>query len=146
TDSDGKPDYLDTDSDEDGLPDRIEAPACLPGQQTETSTSKGGEAAGVTNKVPTPAQPGSITKPVVEGAKVEYRIQFIISKQPMDKKVFETKGIGAVYEYRQGEYYKYCTAKVFASEAEAATEKARIRSLGYADAFVAGFQNGIRVK
>jgi outer membrane protein OmpA-like peptidoglycan-associated protein len=146
TDADGKPDYLDTDSDEDGLPDRIEAPACLPGQQSENTTSKGGDAAGVTNKVPTPAQPGSITKPVVEGAKVEYRIQFIISKQPMDKKVFETKGIGAVYEYRQGEYYKYCTAKVFTSEAEAATEKARIRSLGYADAFVAGFQNGVRVK
>ena len=147
TDSDGKPDYLDTDSDEDGLPDRIEAPACLPGQQPDNSVKAGGTNGSVgTSKVPTPAQPSNITKPSVDGVKVEYRIQFIISKQPMDKKVFETKGVGAVFEYRQGEYYKYCTEKVFASEAEAATEKARIRSLGYADAFVAGFQNGIRVK
>jgi hypothetical protein len=144
TDSDGKPDYFDTDSDEDGLPDRIEAPACLPGQQQDNATGKSGDVA--TNKVANPTQPSVITKPSVEGVKTEYRIQFVISKQPMDKKVFETKGIGAVYEYKQGEYYKYCTAKVFASEAEAAAEKARVRGLGYADAFIAGFQNGVRLK
>jgi len=144
TDSDGKPDYLDTDSDEDGLPDRVEAPACLPGQQQDNSAGKSGDVA--TNKVANPAQPTSVNKPVIDGVKVEYRIQFVISKQPMDKTAFETKGIGAVYEYRQGEYYKYCTAKVFASETEAAAEKARVRALGYSDAFVAGFQNGVRVK
>lgn len=93
----------------------------------------------------TPAPPVSVVKPT-QGVKVEYRIQFVISKQQMDKKAFETKGIGAVYEYKQGEYYKYCTAKVFNSEAEAAAEKARVRALGYADAFIAGFQNGVRVK
>jgi hypothetical protein len=48
--------------------------------------------------------------------------------------------------YQQNDYYKYCTDKVFASEAEAAAEKARVRSLGYSDAFIAGFQNGVRVK
>ncbi len=147
TDSDGKPDYLDTDSDEDGLPDRIEAPACLPGQQPDNSVKAAGtNGSVVTNKVPTPAQPSNITKPSVDGVKVEYRIQFTISKQPIAKSTFDAKGIGSVYMYQHNDYYKYCTDKVFASEAEAAAEKARIRSLGYADAFVAGFQNGIRVK
>jgi hypothetical protein len=29
---------------------------------------------------------------------------------------------------------------------EALSEKARVRGLGYSDAFIAGFQNGVRVK
>jgi hypothetical protein len=61
-------------------------------------------------------------------------------------KTFTDKGIGSVYEYQQGGYYKYCTDKVFNSEAEAMNEKSRVRGLGYSDAFVAGFQNGVRVK
>lgn len=149
TDSDGKPDYLDTDSDEDGLPDRVEAPACLPGQKSETAvvtTNSSVNLTSVTAKVDTPKAPVNPVEKSAQGTKIEYRIQFIISKQPMDKVAFETKGIGAVYEYKQGEYYKYCTAKVFNSEAEAAAEKARVRALGYADAFIAGFQNGVRVK
>lgn len=152
TDSDGKPDYLDTDSDEDGLPDRVEAPACLPGQKMDNAPVSTNTNNNISNIYPapskvltTPAPPVSVVKPT-QGVKVEYRIQFVISKQQMDKKAFETKGIGAVYEYKQGEYYKYCTAKVFNSEAEAAAEKARVRALGYADAFIAGFQNGVRVK
>jgi hypothetical protein len=35
---------------------------------------------------------------------------------------------------------------VFNSETEALNEKSRVRGLGYSDAFIAGFQNGIRVK
>jgi outer membrane protein OmpA-like peptidoglycan-associated protein len=149
TDSDGKPDYLDTDSDEDGLPDRVEAPACLPGQKMDNSISVVKPAttpAPAPSKVlTTPAPPVSVVKPT-QGVKVEYRIQFTISKQPMAKSTFDAKGLGSVYEYQQNGYYKYCTDKVFASEAEAAAEKARVRGLGYADAFIAGFQNGVRVK
>jgi len=152
SDSDGKPDYVDTDSDEDGLPDKVEAPACLPGQKmdnapvsTNTNNSISNISPAPTKVLTTPAPPVSVVKPT-QGVKVEYRIQFTISKQPIAKSTFDAKGIGSVYMYQQNDYYKYCTDKVFASEAEAAAEKARVRSLGYSDAFIAGFQNGVRVK
>ncbi|MFM6951932.1 MAG: OmpA family protein [Bacteroidota bacterium] len=152
TDSDGKPDYLDTDSDEDGLPDRVEAPSCLPGQKMDNAPVSTNTNNNISNIYPapskvltTPAPPVSVVKPT-QGVKVEYRIQFTISKQPIAKSTFDAKGIGSVYMYQQNDYYKYCTDKVFASEDEAAAEKARVRALGYADAFIAGFQNGVRVK
>lgn len=151
SDSDGKPDYVDTDSDEDGIPDKVEAPACLPGQQSGNvvNTGKSGNQAitvsePVVQRTPTPTS--NILTPVVSGTKVQYRIQFIISKTQIPVKTFTEKGIGSVYEYQQGGYYKYCTDKVFNSEADAMTEKARVRGLGYTDAFIAGFQNGVRVK
>jgi hypothetical protein len=152
SDTDGKPDYLDTDSDEDGLPDKVEAPACLPGQQPKSNGSV--TVTPVQTPVlsnPLPPQPvvastSTIVKPIQQGVNVEYRIQFTISKQQIAASTFASKGIGAIYEYQQGGYFKYCTDKVFKSEAEAASEKARVRSLGYTDAFIAGFQNGVRVK
>ncbi|MFM6953073.1 MAG: OmpA family protein [Bacteroidota bacterium] len=152
SDSDGKPDYIDTDSDEDGLPDKVEAPACLPGQKMDNTPVSTNTNNNISNISPapskvltTPAPPVSVVKPT-QGVKVEYRIQFTISKQPIAKSTFDAKGIGSVYMYQQNDYYKYCTDKVFASEEEAAAEKARVRTLGYADAFIAGFQNGVRVK
>ena len=156
SDSDGKPDYVDTDSDEDGIPDKVEAPACLPGQQSNNttvgSTASNGKTGNqpltvsepVVTKVATPSS--NILSPIVSGTKVQYRIQFTISKTQIPTKTFTDKGIGSVYEYQQGGYYKYCTDKVFNSETEALNEKARVRGLGYTDAFIAGFQNGVRVK
>lgn len=146
SDSDGKPDYVDTDSDEDGLPDRVEAPACLPGQKMDNPSSSTTTPTPVPSKVLTPPTPPVSVVSPTQGVRVEYRIQFTISKQPIAKSTFDAKGLGSVYEYQQNGYYKYCTAKVFNSEAEAAAEKARVRSLGYTDAFIAGFQNGVRVK
>jgi outer membrane protein OmpA-like peptidoglycan-associated protein len=156
SDSDGKPDYVDTDSDEDGIPDKVEAPACLPGAQSnntggasQVSNVKTGNqtltvSEPVVQRTVTPSS--NILTPIVTGTKVQYRIQFTISKTQIPVKTFTDKGIGSVYEYQQGGYYKYCTDKVFNSEAEAMNEKSRVRGLGYSDAFVAGFQNGVRVK
>ncbi|MCX6176717.1 MAG: OmpA family protein [Bacteroidetes bacterium] len=156
SDSDGKPDYVDTDSDEDGIPDLVEAPACLPGQQSnntggasQVSNVKTGNqtltvSEPVVQRTVTPSS--NILTPIVTGTKVQYRIQFTISKTQIPVKTFTEKGIGSVYEYQQGGYYKYCTDKVFNSEAEALNEKSRVRGLGYSDAFIAGFQNGVRVK
>jgi outer membrane protein OmpA-like peptidoglycan-associated protein len=156
SDSDGKPDYVDMDSDEDGIPDKVEAPACLPGQQS-SNTSVGSPVSNVKtgNQTLTVSEPviqrvvtpsSNILTPIAIGAKVQYRIQFTISKTQIPVKTFTDKGIGFVYEYQQGGYYKYCTDKVFNSEAEALNEKSRVRGLGYTDAFIAGFQNGVRVK
>jgi hypothetical protein len=156
SDSDGKPDYVDTDSDEDGIPDKVEAPACLPGQQSN-NTGGASQVSNVKtgNQTLTVSEPviqrtvtpsSNILTPIVTGTKVQYRIQFTISKTQIPVKTFTDKGIGSVYEYQQGGYYKYCTDKVFNSEAEALNEKSRVRGLGYSDAFIAGFQNGVRVK
>ena len=141
-DKDGKPDYIDTDSDEDGLPDKVEAPACLTNNVSvmpETSSHVGNTGTQHNNQTTT------TTAPAYTG-KVDCRVQFIISKQKMDVKAFETKGVGKVFEYYQNGYYKYTSAAVFASEEAASAEKARLRSLGYADAFVVVFQGGLRVK
>lgn len=156
SDSDGKPDYVDMDSDEDGIPDKVEAPACLPGQQS-SNTSVGSPVSNVKtgNQTLTVSEPviqrvvtpsSNILTPIAIGTKVQYRIQFTISKTQIPVKTFTDKGIGSVYEYQQGGYYKYCTDKVFNSETEALNEKSRVRGLGYSDAFIAGFQNGVRVK
>ncbi|MDA0784383.1 MAG: OmpA family protein [Bacteroidetes bacterium] len=152
SDSDGKPDYVDTDSDNDGIPDIVEAPACLPGQQSNNtggtnpiSNVKTGNQT-LTVSEPVVQRTANILTPIVTGTKVQYRIQFTISKTQIPVKTFTDKGLGSVYEYQQSGYYKYCTVKVFNSEMEALSEKARVRGLGYSDAFIAGFQNGVRVK
>ena len=156
SDSDGKPDYVDTDSDEDGITDIVEAPACLPGQQSnntggtnpKSNVKTGNQTLTVSEPVVqrTATPSSNILTPIVTGTKVQYRIQFTISKTQIPVKTFTDKGLGSVYEYQQGGYYKYCTDKVFNSETEALSEKARVRGLGYSDAFIAGFQNGVRVK
>lgn len=147
---------MDTDSDEDGIADIVEAPTCLPGQQlnntggtnpvsnVKTSNQALTVSEPVVQRMVTPSS--NILTPIVTGTKVQYRIQFAISKTQIPVKTFTDKGLGSVYEYQQSGYYKYCTVKVFNSEMEALSEKARVRGLGYSDAFIAGFQNGVRVK
>jgi hypothetical protein len=145
TDKDGRPDYIDSDSDGDGIADKLEAPACLPSAApTEVRSTPV-----VSNNTPVRSSPVSNSSSATIAdyyGKLEYRVQFIISKQRMNIKEFADKGVGNVFEYYQGGYYKYTSDKVFKSEEEAANEKARLRSLGYQDAFVVLFQNGIRVK
>lgn len=145
TDKDGRPDYIDYDSDGDGIADKLEAPACLP----STAPTEVRSNPVVTNNSPVRSNPtnNSPAAAIADyNGKLEFRVQFIISKQRMNTKEFADKGVGSVFEYSQGGYYKYTSDKVFKSEEEAANEKARLRSLGYQDAFVVLFQNGIRVK
>ena len=84
--------------------------------------------------------------PIVRGAKLQYRIQFTMSQTQIPVKTFTDKGMGPVYEYQHDGHYKYCTDKVFSSRAKALNELSRVRGLGYSDAFIAVFQNGVRVK
>lgn len=153
TDHDGKPDYIDTDSDEDGIPDKIEAPSCLNQGKTASNYSnpadkpsiqKSKSTSGVTK-----AEVVTETKeetPVQSNSAVEYRVQFLMSKNHVSQKMFEDKGLPNVFEYRDGGYYKYCTGKSYKTEEEAQKEKEHVKSLGYADAFVVTFQNGRRIK
>ena len=84
--------------------------------------------------------------PLVKGAKVQYRIQFTMSKTQIPVKTFTDKGMGSVYEYQHDGHYKYCTDKVFSSRVKALNELSLVRGMGYSDAFIAVFQNGVRVK
>jgi len=84
--------------------------------------------------------------PLVKGTKVQYRIQFAMSKTQIPVKTFTDKGMGSVYEYQHDGHYKYCTDKVFSSRAKALNDLSLVRGMGYSDAFIAVFQNGVRVK
>jgi outer membrane protein OmpA-like peptidoglycan-associated protein len=87
-----------------------------------------------------------IATPIVRGAKLQYRIQFTMSQTQIPVKTFTDKGMGSVYEYLHDGHYKYCTDKVFSSRAKALNELSLVRGMGYSDAFIAVFQNGVRVK
>lgn len=150
TDKDGRPDYIDYDSDGDGIPDKVEAPACLPGSGSSPIDKKPAVTNTVVSQPINPKTAVPVTSPTAGiteyNGKLEYRVQFIISRQKLNSKEFLDKGVGAIFEYSQGGYFKYTTDKVFKTEADAASEKARLKSLGYQDAFVVLFQNGIRIK
>ncbi len=154
SDNDGKPDYIDTDSDEDGILDKIEAPVCLSNNKQKSKyespaykpSVKVKKSEPVINDEPAVADYTEPSTEVSRSSKVEYRVQFLMSKNRVSLQSLEDKGISNAFEYRDGGYYKYATGSGSATEDEAQKEKMKIRSLGYPDAFVATFQNGRRVK
>ena len=153
TDSDGKPDYLDTDSDEDGIPDKVEAPVCLNNDAPKKYESpankpsvKKKEVVEVSDEVQLEPQPEISTPAPTSSRNLEFRVQFMMSKNKISAKTFADKGLSDVFEYRDGGYYKYATSNGYATEEEAQVQKDKIRSMGYPDAFVVTFQNGRRIK
>ena len=154
SDNDGKPDYIDTDSDEDGILDKIEAPVCLSNNKQkskyESPASKPSvkvkKADPILNDEPVVVDYNEPSTKVSGSSKVEYRVQFLMSKNRVSLQSLEDKGISNAFEYRDGGYYKYATGSGFATEDEAQRQKTKIRGLGYPDAFVVTFQNGRRVK
>jgi hypothetical protein len=154
SDNDGKPDYLDTDSDEDGIPDKIEAPVCLNNNKQkskyESPASKPSVKVNKVEKIlsdePVINNNEEPISKVSESSSIEYRVQFLMSKNRVSLQSIEDKGISNAFEYRDGGYYKYATGSVYATEEEAQSQKTKIRALGYSDAFVVTFQNGRRIK
>jgi len=154
SDNDGKPDYVDTDSDEDGILDKIEAPVCLTNNKQKSKyespaykpsvkvkkaeTTSNEESAVVDNKEP--------NTNVSTSSAIEYRVQFLMSKNRVSLQSLEEKGISNAFEYRDGGYYKYATGSGNTTEEEAQSQKMKFRGLGYPDAFVVKFQNGRRIK
>lgn len=150
TDNDGKPDYLDTDSDEDGISDKVEAPVCLSNegkssQYINPASKPSGKKIASVAVEEVIETPEVSNEPTNSGA-IEYRVQFLMSKNKISAKTFADKGLSNVFEYRDGGYYKYTTANGYSTEEQAQVQKDKIRSLGYADAFVVTFQNGRRIK
>ena len=153
SDNDGKPDYVDTDSDEDGILDKIEAPVCLSNNKQKSNYESPASKSSVKVKKVQPiveeqvvadnSEPSNVE---TSSSRVEYRIQFLMSKNRVSLQSLEEKGISNAFEYRDGGYYKYATGSGFATEDEAQKQKMKIRGLGYPDAFVVTFQNGRRIK
>jgi outer membrane protein OmpA-like peptidoglycan-associated protein len=150
SDNDGKPDYLDTDSDEDGISDKVEAPVCLSNEGKSTQFVNPASKPSVKKKEPVYVEQATENQEVVNdnvgNGAIEYRVQFLMSKNKISAKTFADKGLSNVFEYRDGGYYKYTTSNGYPTENEAQIQKDKIRNLGYVDAFVVTFQNGRRVK
>jgi len=163
TDKDGKPDYIDTDSDEDGIPDKYESPANYknyPGEKIPNAKSgrstppKAAPAPKVervvdadpvqkTESMPVPTRNTKSSSQNSDG--LVYRVQVAMSASQMSIAKFQAFGLRDVYEYQDGNYYKY-TAGQFKTEAEAEQYKAALRTKSFKDCFVVKFENGKRVK
>ncbi len=80
----------------------------------------------------------------IDSSSVVFRVQFLISQKhkPLNSKEFIA--IGDVFEYKQGDTYKY-TAGKFTSIKEAVVYQSKLESMGYAGCFVVAFNNGIRI-
>jgi hypothetical protein len=162
TDNDGKPDYIDTDSDEDGIPDKFEAPANYSKYPKDMVPNIAGapqteinQTAPVETPAPTPKpktienvsggsqqNAGNTETKFVPG--VVYRVQVKMSLKPQSENKFLAMGLKDIYMYRSGQYYKYC-AGAFKTEEEAEAHKNVLRAKGFKDAFVAKFDDGVRV-
>jgi hypothetical protein len=105
-------------------------------KKAETTSNE--ESAVVDNKEP--------NANVSTSSAIEYRVQFLMSKNRVSLQSLEEKGISNAFEYRDGGYYKYATGSGNTTEEEAQSQKMKFRGLGYPDAFVVKFQNGRRIK
>ncbi len=84
-------------------------------------------------------------KPNAQNAGIQYRVQLAASPKQMDI----TKGKWANVEYliqviEENNLFKYQVVN-FASQEEAADAKTKLRAIGFSDAFVVSYQNGIRL-
>ncbi len=94
----------------------------------------------VSESVPTKANP------VIQNADIQYRVQLAASPKPLDVtagKWFKVEYLIQVIE--ENGLYKYQVVN-FATPDEAATAKTKLRAMGFNDAFVVGYQNGVRLK
>jgi len=131
----------------------VEAPVCLNNDAPKKYESpankpsvKKKEVVEVSDEVQLEPQPEISTPAPTSSRNLEFRVQFMMSKNKISAKTFSDKGLSDVFEYRDGGYYKYATSNGYATEEEAQVQKDKIRSMGYPDAFVVTFQNGRRIK
>lgn len=88
----------------------------------------------------------SAGKATSQSAEIQYRVQLAASPKPLET----STGKWANLEYliqviEEKGLYKYQVVN-FATESEAHDVKAKMRSIGFSDAFVVQYQNGVRIK
>jgi N-acetylmuramoyl-L-alanine amidase len=86
---------------------------------------------------------GKTTSQTVE---IQYRVQLAASPKPLDTKTGKWNNVGYLIQVVQEKgLFKYQVVN-FATESEALDVKAKMRSIGFSDAFVVVYQNGERIK
>lgn len=87
-----------------------------------------------------PEKPGKIEQ---ENQEIEYRIQVASSQEPMNENEGPYKHFDNVWEYKEGEFYKYTTAKASSHE-EIMEVLDEVRKV-VPDCFIVGFKDGKRI-
>ena len=108
----------------------VEAPVCLNNDAPKKYESpankpsvKKKEVVEVSDDNQTETQPEVSTTVTTSPKNLEYRVQFLMSKNKISAKTFADKGIADVFEYRDGGYYKYTTSNGYSTEEEAQIQK-----------------------
>ena len=146
SDKDGKPNFIDVDSDNDGISDKDESPSCLTNNSGAVSTIVENRQTGMTLSGGKSKTDQTEVTATSTGQIMEYRVQIYTSATKLSSNFFQNRGLNSVFEYFHGGAYKYCSAKSFKTESEALTESIALKRQGFTDAFVVVFKNGIRVR
>jgi N-acetylmuramoyl-L-alanine amidase len=84
-------------------------------------------------------------KTKVNSGPVEFKVQFATSDHELDVKSAKYKNLESVSYYKMGNALKY-TAGVFYTLEDVLAYQAKVRQLGFADAFAVAFKNGQRIE
>jgi len=100
----------------------VEAPVCLNNDAPKKYESpankpsvKKKEVVEVSDEVQLEPQPEISTPAPTSSRNLEFRVQFMMSKNKISAKTFSDKGLSDVFEYRDGGYYKYATSNGYAT-------------------------------
>ena len=107
---------------------------------TETSEKKNSDER--TNATADP--PKNISKPSVKKDELFFAVQVILSPKPLAKNNQRFKGLQDIREEKESSGYKYCSGN-FTTISDAIDYQEKMRNLGFKDAFVVAFRNGIRI-
>jgi N-acetylmuramoyl-L-alanine amidase len=122
-------------------PTRETAPSSKPAKQDQLALS--GKIQPIQPVAETAAANGKAASQTVE---IQYRVQLAASPKPLDTKSGKWNNVAYLIEVVQEKgLYKYQVVN-FATESEAVEVKAKMRSIGFSDAFVVIYQNGERIK
>ena len=78
-----------------------------------------------------------------QSGQIQYRIQIASSLKPVDIKKKPFNLFNDIWEYKEGNYYKYTTGLAYSHE-EIQDQLLRVKAV-VPDCFIVGFRNGIRV-
>lgn len=116
------------------------------GTVKEETTAKGGgeQVVAETSNNPVPAPSDAVVwKDITKG--IRYQVQILSSPKPLDKNDPQFRGLKRTEEYKQNGVFKYLAGST-ASYKEARQMQEQLRGMGFKDAFVIAFENGVRIE
>ncbi|MCC6725774.1 MAG: N-acetylmuramoyl-L-alanine amidase [Saprospiraceae bacterium] len=120
----------------------VAAPPKETAQQSKPSKQEG-SSAGKIHAIEPVSESGSVA---AQSAEIQYRVQLAASPKPLETNAGKWNNVGYLIQVIEEKgLYKYQVVN-FATESEAVAAKAKLRSVGFSDAFVVMYQNGVRLK